>query len=154
MADDSDRARQAAARTPIVEVNISHERGPTPSWRRLREAVEVITRNHVYVLDSTMHCIEVRTTDTADTARDARSFIGWRLVGGQLNTDDATELSYPFPRPGALAVFEVRKGSARQFHYTSPVKRVVVRLSIVSVTRTRVIPTWEEISRAIDPGPR
>jgi hypothetical protein len=137
--------------TPIVEIQVAHERGPTPSPARLRDAVEVFTRNHIYVLDSMMRCVDVRTlrADAGRSTGDA-GFVGWRLVGGQANTEEGTELSYPFPRPGAQAVFEVRRGSARQFHYTSPVTKVVVRLSIVTVTQTRAIPTWEEISRALD----
>ena len=99
---------------------------------------------------TTCTCSTRRKANTTTQVNDS-SFLGSRLVGGQLNSDDAIELSYPFPRPGANAVFEVRKGRAKQFHSTSPVTRVVMRLSIVTVTRTRVIPTWEEISRAIHP---
>jgi hypothetical protein len=142
--------RFVSARTPLIDVNVSHEHGPAPSTRRLSEAVEIVTANHIYVLDSALRCIEVRKASSTTSVTDS-SFLGSRLVGGQLNTDDAIELSYPFPRPGALAVFEVRKGRARQFHCTSPVTRVVMRLSIVTVTKTRVIPTWEEISRAVHP---
>ena len=150
MANQSGEGRNVLARTPLIEVNVSHEHGPAPSTRRLSEAVEIVTSNHVYVLDSTLRCIEVRKANTTTLVLDS-SFLGSRLVGGQLNSDDAIELSYPFPRPGANAVFEVRKGRAKQFHSTSPVTKVVMRLSIVTVTRTRVIPTWEEISRAIHP---
>lgn len=153
MANQPDDARKIAARTPLIEVNVSHEHGPTPSARRLSEAVEIVTANHVYVLDATLRCIEVRKASSGAPAPDS-GFVDSRLVGGQLNTDDAVELSYPFPRPGALAVFELRRGHARQFHYTTPVKRVVMRLSIVTVTRTTAIPTWEEISRAVHPDER
>ena len=150
MAPPPDDGRQSTSRTPLIEVTVTHEHGPAPSTRRLSEAVEIITRNHVYVLDSTLRCIAVRSAATDAPVADS-GFLHARLVGGQVNTEDATELSYPFPRPGAIAVFEVRKGRARQFHTTSPVQRVLVRLSIVTVTRTRAIPTWEEISRALRP---
>jgi len=113
----------------------------------LREAVEVITRNHAYVLDSRLRCIAVRKVHSGEPVPDS-GFLGSRLVGGQYNTDDTTEISYPFPRPGSVAVFETERGNARQFHHTSPVLRVKLRLSILSVTHTRVTPTWEEISRA------
>lgn len=135
-------------RTPLVEVNVTHEHGPAPSRRKLTEAVEIITRNHVYVLDSALTCISVLKAASRDAVAES-GFLGSRLVGGQFNSDDATEISYPFPRPGAVAVFETIKGRARQFHHTSPVKRVVLRLSILTVTSSRVMPTWEEISRAI-----
>ena len=138
------------ARTPLVEVNVSYEHGPTPSSRRLSEAVEIVTANHVYVLDAGLRCIAVRGTSSSAPAADS-TFIDARLVGGQVNSEAATELSYPFPRPGAVAVFELRRGHARQFRYTSPVQRVVMRLSIVTVTRTNAIPTWEEISRTVHP---
>ncbi|HLU68549.1 MAG TPA: hypothetical protein VKZ63_19845, partial [Kofleriaceae bacterium] len=113
MAIPSGESERSGARTPIIEVNVTHEHGPAPSTRRLREAVEVITRNHVYVLDSALTCIEVRSAGSGERVPDA-PFVGSRLVGGQLNTAEATELSHPFPRPGALAVFEVARGHARQ----------------------------------------
>jgi hypothetical protein len=149
MAPPSDDGRQTS-RTPLIEVSVTHEHGPAPSARRLSEAVEIITRNHIYLLDSALRCIQVRAASSGQPVTDS-GFLHARLVGGQVNTEDATELSYPFPRPGAVAVFEVRKGRARQFHTTSPVQRVLMRLSIVTVTRTRAIPTWEEISRALHP---
>ena len=150
MSNQPDDVRKLAARTPLIEVNVVHEHGPNPSSRRLSEAVEIITANHVYVLDATLRCIEVRNASSNAPAAD-KGFLYSRLVGGQINSNDAVELSYPFPRPGALAVFELRRGHARQFHYTSPVKKVVMRLSIVTVTRTSAIPTWEDIARAIHP---
>jgi hypothetical protein len=136
-------------RTPLVEINVIHEHGPAPRRSKLTEAVEVWTRNHVYILDATLRCVEVRKAGADEVVESG--FVGSRLVGGQLNTSDATELSYPFPRPGAVGVFEVEKGRARQFHHTSPVKRVVLRLSILTVTTNRVLPTWEEISNATRP---
>jgi hypothetical protein len=113
----------------------------------MREAVEVITRNHAYVLDSRLRCIAVRKVHSGEEVPDS-GFLGSRLVGGQHHTDDSTEISYPFPRPGSVGVFETERGRARQFHHTSPVLRVKLRLSIMSVTHTRLAPTWEEISRA------
>lgn len=141
----------ATAKTPLVEVNVTHEHGPTPSRRRLSEAVEIVTRNHVYVLDAGLTCIAVLEASGRTPAAES-GFTGSRLVGGQFTTADSTELSYPFPRPGAVAVFETVKGRARQFHHTSPVRKVVLRLSILTVTSSRVTPTWEEISRATNPG--
>ena len=73
-------------RTPLIEVNVSHEHGPAPSRRQLTEAVEVITRNHIYVLDSGMTCISVLKASTRDPATES-GFIGSRLVGGQLGQE-------------------------------------------------------------------
>jgi hypothetical protein len=150
MSAGSAEAQKRRDRTPLVEVNVTHEHGPAPSRQRLTEAVEVITANHVYVLDAQLTCVAVRKTSSGDPVTDS-GFLGSRLVGGQLNTDDATEISYPFPRPGAVGVFETARGRARQFHHTSPVRRVVLRLSILTVTSNRVMPTWEEISQATRP---
>ena len=140
----------ASGQTPMIEVNVTHERGSAPSLSRLTEAVEVITRNHVYVLDAGLTCISVLDASSREQVTES-GFLDSRLVGGQFNTDDSTEISYPFPRPGAVAVFETIKGRARQFHHTSPVHRVVLRLSILTVTTNRVTPTWEEISRVTHP---
>lgn len=134
-------------RVPLIDVNVTYEHGPSPASRNLREAVEVITRNHAYVLDSRLRCIAVRKINNGELVEDS-GFLDSRLVGGQLNTDDVTEISYPFPRPGSVAVFETERGRARAFHHTSPVLRVKLRLSILSVTHTKVAPTWEEISKA------
>jgi hypothetical protein len=136
-----------SSRTPLIEVTVLHEHSSTPSARRLIDAVEVVTANHVYVLDSALRCVQMRKPNGGEVAPDPR-FVGARLVGGQVNTVESIEISYPFPRPGSLAVFEVIKGGAKHFHTTSAVARVVMRLSIVTVPRSRVIPTWEEISRA------
>jgi len=114
MANQSGDGRNVVARTPLIEVNVSHEHGPAPSTRRLSEAVEIVTSNHVYVLDSALRCIEVRKASTSTQVTDS-SFLGSRLVGGQLNSEEAIELSYPFPRPGANAVATIpsRRGTRR-----------------------------------------
>jgi len=146
----ADASSPDPGRTPLIDVNVSYESGATPRQHRLAEPIEVVTRNHVYVLDSTMRCVEVRDAGTQTPAASS-SFIGARLVGGQLTTTESTEISYPFPRPGSLAVFEAPKGRAFQFHHTSPVVRVVLRLSIIKVTTAAVTPTWEEVARTTRP---
>ena len=51
--------KTALSQPPFVEVELAYERGqhgmPTDSWR----AVEVWTRNRIYVCDWKMRCIEV-----------------------------------------------------------------------------------------------
>jgi hypothetical protein len=56
------------------------------------------------------------------------------------------EMSHPFPRPGALAVFEARKGKRRQFPRTSPVERVVVRVHIATITDPDYVASWDDVS--------
>jgi hypothetical protein len=131
--------------TPMVEIEVSYERGSAPRTDVLRRIYEVWTNNHVYSLDSRLQCVEVRQTGTSKLVTD-HPFIGTRLVGGQVQTEQAVEMSYPLPRPGAFAVFEAKKGNRRQFSRTSAVTRVVLRLRIVSVTDATAIPTWEEVS--------
>lgn len=132
---------------PLIEIQVTHEHGPAPGpARRPGEVMEVWTRNHIYVLDATLTCIEVRTADTGQVVATS-GFLRSRLVGGQHTSEDAVEISYPFPRLGAIAVFETRKGRAHQFHHTSPVERVLLRMSIRTVTKSSVVPTWEQIAR-------
>jgi hypothetical protein len=137
---------------PLVEIQVTHEHGPAPGpSRRLGEAIEIWTVNHVYVLNAAMQCIEVRAANTG-VPEGPSGFLGAFLVGGQHTTTDSTEISYPFPRPGAVAVFETRKNRARQYHHTSPVERVLLRLSIRTVTTSNLVPTWEQISRERSPA--
>ncbi len=133
------------AKTPLVEVEVSYDRGPAPRTELMRRVYEVWTNNHVYALDSRLNCIEVRQPGSGKVVSD-HPFIGTRLVGGQAQDDNAVEMSYPLPRPGAFAVFEARRGNRRHFSRTSAVTRVVLRLRIVSVTDRTSIPTWEEVS--------
>jgi hypothetical protein len=141
----SGRPPAGARQTPMVEVEVSYERGSAPRTDVLRKIYEVWTNNHVYSLDSRLHCVEVRQSGTSKVVGD-HPFLGTRLVGGQIQTEQSVEMSYPFPRPGSFAVFEARKGNRRQFSRTSAVTRVVLRLRIVSVTDPAAIPTWEEVS--------
>ncbi|HEX7480400.1 MAG TPA: hypothetical protein VF331_21545 [Polyangiales bacterium] len=131
--------------TPMVEVEVSHERGSAPRAEPVRQVFEIWTHNHVYALDSRLHCREVRATAGGKAVAD-HPFLGSRLVGGQLQSEQAVEMSYPLPRPGAFAVFEARKGNRRLFSRTSAVVRVVLRLRVVTVTDPTAIPTWEQVA--------
>jgi hypothetical protein len=139
----SDPAR--SKQTPMVEVEVSHERGSAPRAEPVRQVFEIWTHNHVYALDSRLHCREVRATAGGKAVAD-HPFLGSRLVGGQLQSEQAVEMSYPLPRPGAFAVFEARKGNRRLFSRTSAVVRVVLRLRVVTVTDPTAIPTWEQVA--------
>jgi len=116
----------------IIEVEVTQERGRTPRPDPLRRSFEVWTQNTVYVLDSRMRCIEVLSPGSTE-AKSEHPFLGSRLVGGQLQHEGSIEMSYPFPRPGSFAVFEMRKGTRRQFSRTSAVERVVVRERIITL---------------------
>jgi hypothetical protein len=155
-AHDSERPRatpQARAstapgprkQTPLVEVEVSYDRGATPRTEQTRRVFEVWTNNHVYALDSRMNCIEVRQVAGGKAVPD-HPFLGTRLVGGQAQDEQSVEMSYPFPRPGAFAVFESKRGNRKQFSRTSAVTRVVLRMRIVRITESTAVPTWEDVS--------
>jgi hypothetical protein len=129
----------------ILEVEITQERGRTPRPDPLRRSFEVWTQNTVYVLDARMRCIEVLTPGSTEPKAE-HPFLGSRLVGGQIQHEGSIEMSYPFPRPGSFAVFEMRKGTRRQFSRTSAVERVVVRERIVTLIGPSE-PTWPDIVR-------
>jgi hypothetical protein len=143
----------ALSAPPFVEVELSYLRGhagmPTEEWK----AVEVWTRNRIYVTDWSMKCIEVidRETGKPDLGH---ALLGSVLAGGQKSTDDGMEMTYPLPRPDTEAVFEYqdkRKG----YVSTSTVTRVIVRLRVLTVPRANVQPTWESITGAFQvPGAR
>jgi hypothetical protein len=96
-----------------------------------------------------MRCVEVRKPGTGEVIPE-HPFLGSRLVGGQAQHEESVEMSYPLPRPGAMAVFEGRKGKRRRFSRTSEVTRVVLRLRIVQVTDPTATPTWENILDNLD----
>lgn len=134
--------RQAA---PLIELEVVHEHGPAPSLDRPFGCVEIWTRNRIYLVDAQMICLEVRDRSTRQSLPE-HAFLGMRLVGGQGLGDDRMELSFPFPRPGNEAVFETVGKRKLGFSRTSEVARVILRMHIVTVAPSRVIPTWEELS--------
>jgi hypothetical protein len=130
---------------PLVEIEVVHEFGPAPASDTKFRTVEVWTRNRVYSLGSMMECTEVRDQETRKAVLD-HPFLGARLLGGQHRAGDTMEMSHPFPRPGTEAVFEKRDQATVRFFRTSTVTRVVLRLHILTVTATSVVPTWAEIT--------
>ena len=137
-------AKNAHDRTPLVEIEVMHQHGPSPHMDRPSQVVEVWTLNRMYTMDASMICVSV--TDRASGQRNVgHAFVGCRLVGGQHRDGETFELSYPYPRPGTEAVFE-HPGHAR-FSRTSPVQRVVLRLHVVTVAPNRLVPTWADITR-------
>lgn len=128
---------------PLIEVEVVRERSRAPRPEPLIGCYEIWTQNNVYAVDSRMRCIAVREVGTGEAKTD-HPFVGARLVGGQAQ-EAAMEMSHPLPRIGAHAVFEMRRGSRRQFTRTSPVERVVLRLRIVTIADGADVPSWEDL---------
>ncbi|MCS6797611.1 MAG: hypothetical protein NZ898_03615 [Myxococcota bacterium] len=134
---------------PMLEVEVVHSHGPSPSLETPWKVFEIWTQNHVYVLDPQMTCVEVLDRTTRRVVR-RHPMLGLRLVGGQHRSGDRIEISYPFPRPGSEAVFENPRGRRGNFSQTSPVARVVLRLHVATVAPSSLVPSWEEISSAFE----
>jgi hypothetical protein len=141
-APNSNRPRAGRGK-PMVEIEVIRERTRTPRPQPFQGCYEIWTQNHVYALDSRMRCVEVRTPQ-ANEIRAEHPFLGARLVGGQAQ-DDAMEMSHPLPRPGAFAVFELKKKNRRHFVRTSPVDRVVLRMRIVTIADGADVPSWDDV---------
>jgi hypothetical protein len=129
----------------MIDVEVVHETGTVPSQEVFNRSVEVWTQNHVYVLDPQMICTDVRAVATGKSVSH-HELIGTRLVGGQLDGQPNIQLSYPFPAPGSTAVFQGAREGRKQYSRTSAVSRVVLRLHVLTVSATDVIPTWKEIT--------
>lgn len=129
----------------MIDVEVVHETGTVPSQEVFDRSVEVWTQNHVYVLDPQMICTDVRAVATGKSVPN-HELLGTRLVGGQLDGQPSIQLSYPFPAPGSTAVFQAARDGRKQYSRTSAVSRVVLRLHVLTVSATEVIPTWKEIT--------
>jgi hypothetical protein len=136
-------ATRGGAKAPLIEVEVTYERGPLPRAEPVRRTFEIWTQNTVYGVDSRMYCVEVRNPATA-TPLAEHPFLGARLVGGTLQGEAMVEMSYPLPRPGAFAVFESKKGNKRKFSRTSRVERVVLRMRVVTITGTDEA-NWDDL---------
>lgn len=140
---DAERER----RPDPLEVEWVREHGPPTLLSGPWRAVEIWTRNHIYVLDSSLECMDVidRGTGRADGRH---AMLGSKLFGGQKRADSGaiTEVSHPMPRPGAQAVFGERVGRRFSLSETSPVTRVVMRNRVVTMGSIEKPPSWEEIT--------
>lgn len=121
-----------------------HRAGVVSDDRPYR-ALEVWTQNRVYMVDSTMTCVEVRDrrTGVADTRH---SVIGARLVGGQRRYGKTLHVARPFPVPGTEAVFE-RGGKRTPAGVTSKVERVVLHIRVTSVVMEEQ-GAWDDVTSA------
>ena len=110
-------------------------------------ALEIHTQNRIYVVDSTLVCVEVvdRATGARDTTK--HSVIGAQLVGGQRRYDKTVHLARPFPVPGTEAVFQ-RPGKRTPAGVTSKVERVVLRIRVTSyLLETKG--AWDDVTSAL-----
>lgn len=137
--------RTRRANVPAVDIDLVYERRSAPLPDQPWVFLEIWTRNTIYALDARLVCIDVVDQLTKRSHGD-HPLRGARLVGGQAREGDAMELSHPFPRPGAEAVFEQMQGRHVRFSQTSTVTRVVMRLRVLTVTPEQLLPTWEEVT--------
>jgi hypothetical protein len=140
-----DVQRSRRANVPAVDIDLVYERRSAPLPDQPWVFLEIWTRNTIYALDARLVCIDVVDQLTKRSHGD-HPLRGARLVGGQAREGDAMELSHPFPRPGAEAVFEQMQGRHVRFSQTSTVTRVVMRLRVLTVTPEQLLPTWEEVT--------
>ena len=130
---------------PLVEIEVFHQHGPAPRMQQPAQTLEVWTQNRIYTMDPSQTCVAV--TDRKSGREDPEHpFLGFRLVGGQHRDGESFELSFPFPRPGTEAVFEHPNTRRGNFSRTSTVTRVVLRLHVVTVAQSHVVPTWTDIT--------
>jgi hypothetical protein len=137
--------RVRRGQVPAVDIDLVYERRSAPLPDQPWVFLEIWTRNTIYALDARLVCIDVIDQLTKRSHGD-HPLRGARLVGGQAREGDAMELSHPFPRPGAEAVFEQMQGRHVRFSQTSTVTRVVMRLRVLTVTPEQLLPTWEEVT--------
>jgi len=131
---------------PMVEIEVVHQHGPAPRMEQPAQTTEVWTQNRIYTCDPSLLCVRVadRKTGRAD---EHHPFLGFKLVGGQHRDGETFEISYPYPRLGTEAVFEHPRGSRGNFSRTSTVTRVVLRLHVITVAPSSLVPTWSRISQ-------
>ncbi len=143
-------ARSLHDDTPLVEIEVVHLSGTAPRMAQPTQTVEVWTQNRIYTMDASLNCVSVCAR--ADMKPDpSHPFIGFRLVGGQHREGETFEISYPYPRPGTEAVFEHPAGSRGNFSRTSTVTRVLLRLHVVTVRPSVLVPTWSEVTQSERP---
>jgi len=109
--------------------------------------VEVWTVHRAYALDASLCCVEVLDRASGQRQPD-HPILGATLVGGQVRGKGGAieQVSHPFPRRGATAVFTRAMGQRLSYSETSPVTRVVMRLRVVDVSAGGQPPTWEEVT--------
>jgi len=136
-----------AASDEYLDVEYVHEQGPAALLAGRWRAVEVWTAHRAYALDASLCCVDVLDRASGQTQPD-HPILGATLVGGQVRGPGGAieQVSHPFPRRGATAVFTRPMGQRLSYSETSPVTRVVLRLRVVDVTAGAPPPSWEEVT--------
>jgi hypothetical protein len=136
---------------PFVEVELVYEPvGRAGVSGRGWCALRLVTKNNEYDLDWSMRCFRVASRESGVEIQGHR-LIGAVLTGGQFKDGDRLELTYPLPRPGVAAVFEV-PGDDADYVTTSEVLRVVLRMRVLSVSEQAAQPQWTELSSSFRPA--
>jgi len=130
---------------PTVEVELVHEPARPGLGGRAWCALQVWTQNRIYDVDWGMRCFGVTDRESGEPSPGHR-LLGAHLAGGQVHGETALELTYPIPRPGVTAVFEVGEHPKLEYVMTSEVTRVVLRLRVFSVPDVAdAAPKWQEL---------
>lgn len=130
-----------------IEVQVRRLSGPAALGPHARRTYEIWTRNRVYSVDSRLECVEVIDLATGQSDPD-HSFLGARLVGGQIRHGDHNELTFPLPTPGSEAVFQKTDQQRRiRLSVTSRVERVILHVHRVKVGSDERDGAWGKITR-------
>lgn len=113
-------------------------------------ALEIWTQNRIYVVDSTLTCMDVLDRATG-ASTPGHSLIGARLCGGQRKYGKTLHVARPFPVPGTEAVFE-RAGSRQPAGVTSKVERVRLFIRVSSLVLEDQ-GAWDDVTASLlQPG--
>jgi len=117
---------------PFVEVELVYDTAEAGASDAAWCALQLQTKNRIYDVDWGMRCFGVRDRATGE-ASERSHLIGALLTGGQKHSRDGLELTFPVPRPGVSAVFEVGAPPKLDYVTTSEIERVVLRLRVLNL---------------------
>ncbi len=98
-------------------------------------ALEIWTRNRMYLVSGLMKCIGVFDT-TNNSNEPKHKLLGAVLTGGRSQVKGELQLSQPYPIPGMKAVFRYQIPGRKTFRFvtTSEVSRVMLRVGVTTFT--------------------
>lgn len=117
---------------PFVEVELVYDTAEAGASDDAWCALQLQTKNRIYDVDWGMRCFAIRDRVTG-AANASSHLLGALLTGGQKRGDEGLELTFPVPRPGVSAVFEVGEPPRLDYVTTSEIERVVLRLRVLSL---------------------
>ena len=132
-----------------IEITLVHERGTSYAGNLPWCAIEIWTRNRVYLVDSAMICIGV-VNRAAGKPESAHPILGAKLTGGQRRSEGSMQISHPYPVPGTEAVFKYMDKKRGTYGQTSRVERMVLRVRVTTVSFNQAEPAWEQITSSVD----